>query len=249
MIARDLEGWTIAFDLDGTLVDSAPDLIGTLNRMLAPRGYPPVPLSAARHLVGHGVRPLLRHGFAEAGAVWDETAEAELFDLFLADYVAHIADDSRAFDGVVETLDQLSARGAVLCVATNKRTDLAEALIGALGLTRHFAVVAGPDRVSARKPDGAHVREAVQLAGGDPARAVMVGDATTDTGSARAAGVPCVVAGFGYNDAPPAELGGDVVIDRFGDLIGAVETLRRRVDAAAICSLASPGRPGYVPAS
>ena len=165
MIARDLEGWTIAFDLDGTLVDSAPDLIGTLNRMLAPRGYPPVPLSAARHLVGHGVRPLLRHGFAEAGAVWDETAEPELFDLFLADYVAHIADDSRAFDGVVETLDQLSARGAVLCVATNKRTDLAEALIGALGLTRHFAVVAGPDRVSARKPDGAHVREAVQLAG------------------------------------------------------------------------------------
>ena len=69
MTARDLEGWTIAFDLDGTLVDSAPDLIGTLNRMLVPRGYPPVPLSSARHLVGHGVRPLLRHGFAEAGAV------------------------------------------------------------------------------------------------------------------------------------------------------------------------------------
>ena len=153
MRIRDLEGWTIAFDLDGTLVDSAPDLIGTLNRMLAPRDYPPVPLSSARHLVGHGVRPLLRHGFAEAGAVWDETAEPDLFDLFLDDYVAHIADDSRPFEGVVETLDCLSARGALLCVATNKRTDLAEALIGALGLTRHFVVIAGPDRVSARKPD------------------------------------------------------------------------------------------------
>ena len=238
MIARDLEGWTIAFDLDGTLVDSAPDLIGTLNRMLAPRGYPAVPLSSARHLVGHGARALLRHGFAEAGAVWDEAAEPELFDHFIDDYVAHIADDSRAFEGVVETLDHLAARGALLCVATNKRTDLAEALIGALDLTRHFVVIAGPDRVSARKPDGAHVREAVLLAGGDPGRAVMVGDATTDTGSARAAGVPCVVAGFGYNDAPLAELGGDIVIDCFADLIAAVETLHRAAtqtaDTAAI---------------
>lgn len=238
MIVRDLDGWTIAFDLDGTLVDSAPDLIGTLNRMLAPRGHPPVPLSSARHLVGHGARALLRHGFAEAGAVWDEAAEPELFDRFIDDYVAHIADDSRPFEGVVETLDHLAARGAVLCVATNKRTDLAEALIGALGLMRHFAVVAGPDRVSARKPDGAHVREAVRLAGGNPLRAVMVGDATTDTGSARAAGVPCVVAGFGYNDAPLAELGGDIVIDCFADLVAAVETLHRAAtqtaDATAI---------------
>ena len=227
MAMRDLEGWTIAFDLDGTLVDSAPDLIGTLNRMLAPRGYPPVPLSSARHLVGHGARALLRHGFAEAWAVWDETAEPELFELFIDDYVAHIADESRPFEGVIATLDHLSARGALLCVATNKRTDLAEALIGALDLTRHFAVIAGPDRVSARKPDGAHVREAVQLAGGDPARAIMVGDATTDTGSARAAGVPCVVAAFGYNDAPLAELGGDAVIQCFADLVGAIDRLRQ----------------------
>lgn len=227
MIVRDLEGWTIAFDLDGTLVDSAPDLIGTLNRMLAARGHPPVPLSSARHLVGHGARALLRHGFAEAGAIWDEVAEPDLFDRFIDDYVAHIADDSRIFDGVVETLDLLSSRGAMLCVATNKRTDLAEALIDAVGLTRHFVVIAGPDRVSARKPDGAHVREAVQLAGGDPARAVMVGDATTDTGSARAAAVPCVVASFGYNDAPLTELGGDIIIDRFTDLIAAIEHLRQ----------------------
>lgn len=232
MTLRDLEGWTIAFDLDGTLVDSAPDLIGTLNRMLAPRGYPPVPLASARHLVGHGARALLRHGFAEAGAIWDEAAEPELFDHFIDDYVAHIADDSRAFEGVVETLDHLSARGALLCVATNKRTDLAEALIGALGLARHFAVVAGPDRVSARKPDGAHVRESVQLADGDPARAIMVGDATTDTGSAQAAGMPCIVCSFGYNDAPLAELGGDIVIDRFPDLITAVETLQRAATPA-----------------
>ncbi len=222
---NDLTGVTIAFDLDGTLVDSAPDLIGTLNRMLAIEGYAPVPLSSSRHLVGHGAKALLRHGFAEAGAVWDEAARPELFDAFIADYIDHIADLSRPFEGVVETLEALAARGAILCVATNKRTDLSEILIEKLALTRHFAVVAGPDRVSARKPDGAHVTEAVRLAGGDPARAVMVGDASTDTGTARNAGIPCVVCSFGYNDLPLDEIGGDIVIDRFADLIPAIDRL------------------------
>lgn len=228
MTVRDLDGWTIAFDLDGTLVDSAPDLIGTLNHLLNAHGHPPVPLSAARHLVGHGARALLRHGFTEAGAVWDEVADPGLFDRFIAHYLGRIADDSRPFEGVVETLDALAGRGAVLCVATNKRSDLAEALIEALDLGRHFAAVAGADRVSARKPAAAHVVEAVRMAGGDPARAVMVGDASTDTGSARAAGVPCVVCGFGYNDLPLHQLGGDVVIDSFLDLIAAVERLSAR---------------------
>lgn len=225
MTARDLDGWTIAFDLDGTLVDSAPDLIGTLNHLLNDHAHPSVPLSSARHLVGHGARALLRHGFAEAGATWNEAADPGLFDRFIAHYLGRIADDSRPFAGVAPTLDALAARGALLCVATNKRSDLAEALIDGLDLGRHFAVVAGADRVSARKPAAAHVLEAVRMAGGDPARAVMVGDASTDTGSARAAGVPCVVCSFGYNDLPLHQLGGDLVIDAFSDLIGAVERL------------------------
>ena len=228
MAARDLEGWTIAFDLDGTLVDSAPDLIGTLNHLLGEHGHPPAPLSAARHLVGHGARALLRHGFAEAGAVWDESADPGLFDRFIAHYVGRIAEESRPFDGVVETLDRLSLRGAILCVATNKRTDLAEALIDAVGLDRHFSAIAGADRVTARKPSAAHLIEAVRLAGGDPGRAVMVGDASTDTGSARAAGVPCVVCRFGYNDLPPEDLGGDALIDRFEELAAAIDRLTRR---------------------
>ncbi len=228
MAARDLEGWTIAFDLDGTLVDSAPDLIGTLNHLLGEHGHPPAPLSAARHLVGHGARALLRHGFAEAGAAWDEGADPELFDRFIAHYVGRIAEESRPFDGVVETLDRLSLRGAILCVATNKRTDLAEALIDAVGLNRHFSAIAGADRVTARKPAAAHLIEAVRLAGGDPGRAVMVGDASTDTGSARAAGVPCVVCRFGYNDLPPEDLGGDALIDRFEELAAAIDRLTGR---------------------
>lgn len=222
---RDLEGWTIAFDLDGTLVETAPDLIGTLNRMLGARDIPRMPVAAAQHLVGHGALALLRHGFQEAGAAWDEAETPALLEEFLTDYRAHIAVHSRPYDGVVEALERLAARGAILCVATNKRTDLSVALIAALEMDRHFAVVCGPDRVSARKPDGAHVREAVQMAGGDPGRAVMVGDGAPDVQAAKAAGVPCVVVSFGYTPIPPAALGGDALIDRFDELEQAVDGL------------------------
>ena len=224
-MTRDLEGWTIAFDLDGTLVETAPDLIGTLNRMLAARDIPVMPVEAAQHLVGHGALALLRHGFMEAGAAWDEAEAPALLEEFLGDYLANIAVLSRPYDGVVETLERLAGRGATLCVATNKRSDLSEALIAALGLERHFAVICGPDRVSARKPDGAHVREAVALAGGDPARAIMVGDGAPDVQAAKAAGVPCVVVSFGYTPIAPAELGGDALIDRFAELEAAIDSL------------------------
>lgn len=222
---RDLEGWTIAFDLDGTLVETAPDLIGTLNRMLAARDIPSMPVEAAQHLVGHGALALLRHGFHEAGAVWDEAQAPALLEEFLTDYLDNIAVHSRPYEGVVETLERLAARGAGLCVATNKRTDLSEALIAALEMKRHFAVVCGPDRVSARKPDGAHVREAVLQAGGDPGRAIMVGDGAPDVQAAKAAGAPCVVVSFGYTPIPPAELGGDALIDHFDQLEAAIERL------------------------
>lgn len=221
----DLEGWTIAFDLDGTLVETAPDLIGTLNRMLAARDIPRMPVEAAQHLVGHGALALLRHGFQEAGAAWDEGEAPALLQEFLDDYLAHIADLSRPYEGVVETLDRLAERGALLCVATNKRTDLSVALIEALGLTRHFAVICGPDAVSARKPDGAHIHEAVRKAGGDPARAIMVGDGAPDVQAAKDAGVPCVVVTFGYTPIAPEDLGGDVLIDHFGDLEEAIDGL------------------------
>ena len=225
MAERDLEGWTIAFDLDGTLVETHVDLVGTLNRMLVLHGLPEAPMESASALIGGGARALLEHGFQRAGADWDEARAPALFDAFIADYIDHIADHSRPFDGVVETLERLSARGALLCVATNKRTDLSLLLLDRLDLTRHFAVVAGPDRVSARKPSGAHLAEAVTLAGGDPARAIMVGDAAPDTGAARDAGMPCVVATFGYTQIPPEDLGGTVLIDAFGDLEAAIDGL------------------------
>lgn len=223
MSDRDLEGWTIAFDLDGTLVDSAPDLIGTLNRMLVGEGLPPVPMESASTLIGSGARALLVHGFEAAGAPVERAKSDELFERFLVDYAAHIADGSQPFEGVVETLERLSQRGAILVVATNKRSDLSELLLGKLDLTRHFAAIVGPDRVSARKPSGAHLKEAVAIAGGDPERAIMVGDAAPDADAARDAGMPCILTTFGFTPTPVEDLGGDVLIDAFEDVEEAID--------------------------
>ncbi|WP_292080018.1 MULTISPECIES: HAD-IA family hydrolase [Brevundimonas] len=223
MSDRDLEGWTIAFDLDGTLVDSAPDLIGTLNRMLVEEGLPPVPMESASTLIGSGARALLVHGFEAAGAPVERAKSDELFERFLVDYAAHIADGSQPFEGVVETLERLSERGAVLVVATNKRSDLSELLLGKLDLTRHFAAIVGPDRVSARKPSGAHLKEAVVIAGGDPERAIMVGDAAPDADAAKDAGMPCILTTFGFTPTPVEDLDGDVLIEIFEDVEEAID--------------------------
>lgn len=225
MTERDLEGWTIVFDLDGTLVDSAPDLIGTLNRLLVEEGLPPAEMTAASALIGSGARALLAHGFEAAGADVERARSEELFERFLVDYAGHIADGSRPFDGVIETLERLKDRGALRVVATNKRSDLSELLLEKLDLIGRFDAVVGPDRVSARKPSGAHLTEAVLKVGGDPARAIMVGDAAPDAEAARDAGMPCVLTTFGYTPTPVESLGGDVLIDHFEDLEEAIDGL------------------------
>ncbi len=225
MTDRDLVGWTILFDLDGTLVDSAPDLIGTLNRLLVEEGLPPVPMNSAKTLIGSGARALLVHGFEAAGASVERAESEALFERFLVDYAGHIAEGSRPFEGVVETLERLKDRGAVLAVATNKRSDLSELLLEKLDLARHFAAIVGPDRVSARKPSGAHLKEAVISVGGDPDRAIMVGDASPDSEAARDAGMACILATFGYTPVPAADLGADVLIDAFEDVEEAIDGL------------------------
>lgn len=223
-----LSGATIAFDLDGTLVDTAPDLIGVLNALLREHGLPPAPLAAARHLVGRGAPFLLEHGFREAGAALAPDRTAALTERFIDLYLARIARESRPFEGLTEALDALAAAGATFCVCTNKRTDLSLALLGQVGLLERFAFVAGPDVVSARKPAGAHLVEAVTRAGGDPARCLMVGDSAADVGCARDAGAPVALVSFGYTEIPAAELAADAVFDSFRDLPDlAVRLLRR----------------------
>jgi len=225
MIERDLEGWTLAFDLDGTLVETHQDLVGTLNRMLMIEGLPPVPMEGARELIGGGARALLEHGFALAGAPVERARDPQLFEAFIADYIAHIADHSVPFEGVVETLEILSARGATLVVVTNKKSDLSELLLGKIDLTRHFAAIVGPDRVSAKKPSGAHLTEAIKAVGGDPTRAIMIGDAAPDAGSAQDAGIPCILCSFGYTPVPVEDLSPDIIVDAFDDIEEAVDMI------------------------
>ena len=222
---RDLEGWTLAFDLDGTLVETHQDLVGTLNRMLVREGLPAAPMESARELIGGGARALLKHGFELAGASAERAADPDLFDAFIADYIDHIADESVPFEGVVDTLKTLSARGATLVVVTNKRSDLSELLLGKIDLIRHFAAIVGPDRVSARKPSGTHVVEAVTSVGGDPARAIMVGDASPDIEAARDAGVPSIGVTYGYTPIPMEDLEPDVIVDAFEDVEEAVDMI------------------------
>jgi phosphoglycolate phosphatase len=220
-----LSGATIAFDLDGTLVDSAPDLIGALNALLQEEGLAPFPLAEARPFIGKGARWMVRRGFQAAGAPLADEKTEELYARFIHRYQAHIADESRPFPGVEAALDALRGAGAKLAVCTNKRTDLSHRLLDALDLSRHFHAVIGSDATPAIKPDARHLETAVLRAGGSLERAVMVGDASTDAGAAKAAGAPLILVSFGYTDIAPRELDPDLLIDHFDELVPGCERL------------------------
>ncbi len=227
MAKLDLEGWTIAFDLDGTLVETAPDLVATLNATLASEGLPPVPYEEARNLVGHGAKHMIEQGYAATGLALPADLSPVLFERFIATYRAHIADTSHPFPGCLEALDVLADAGAVLVVATNKRTDLATALLDALNMTDLFAAVIGADLAPAPKPDGRHILFAIEEADGDPDMAIMVGDSLSDIAGAKNAGVPVVGVTFGYTDVPVGDLGADAVIDHYSELVDAIGRLAK----------------------
>lgn len=227
-----LNGATIAFDLDGTLVDTAPDLVGALNTILAQEGLPPLPFADVRLMVGRGARALLERGFTAAGQPLDALTAPALVERFIAVYLGRIAHESAPFPGVVEVLAQLRQAGAKLVVCTNKLTHLSVALLDALDLTQAFDAVIGADLAPAPKPDPSHVLAAIAAVGGDPDRAVMVGDSINDALSAVRAGVPALMVSFGYTEEPVETLGGDLVIHSFLD-----------VPQACIALLASCPRP------
>lgn len=217
----------VVLDLDGTLADTAHDLIATLNVVLARDGLPPLPLARARDLIGAGARPLIQRGFAASDAALDEARLEELYRAFLDHYHDHIADHSRLFPGVVEALDALDRLGFALAVCTNKLEAHALELLRALDVLDRFAFVAGKDTFGFFKPDPRHLLETIARAGGDPARAVMVGDSKTDIDTAKAAGVPVVGVTFGYTNIPIRDLEPDAAIDDFSALTQAVLGLVR----------------------
>lgn len=212
----------VAFDLDGTLADTAPDLTAALNHALAELGYPAVPAPDVRHMVGHGARALLRRGLAAAG-VQDEGEVDRGFPRFLAYYEAHIADGSRPYPGCDAALAALADRGVRLAVCTNKLEALARRFLDAIGWTERFAAIVGGDSAGVAKPDAAPLRLAVERSGGG--RAAFVGDSITDTAAAAAAGLPCIALTFGFSDRPPGQLGADLLIDHYDQLLPALVRL------------------------
>jgi phosphoglycolate phosphatase len=219
---------TVVFDLDGTLVDTAPDLIQALNFVLDREGLPPVPLHSARNMIGAGARRLIERGLEVEGRVATPADITRLTGDFIDYYAAHIADGSRPFEGLEDALDDLAARGYQFAVCTNKLEWLSKRLLDQLGLSSRFAAICGADTFGVSKPDPVILQQTVARAGGQMASTVMVGDAGPDVGVARRANVPVICVEFGYTDVPVADLKPDLLIGHMRDLPGAVETLMAR---------------------
>ena len=219
---------TVVFDLDGTLVDTAPDLVDTLNLVLAREGLPPVPFAAARTMIGGGARHMIEEGLRAEGRASAPDDIERLFRHFIAHYSAHIADRSRPFPGLETAMDSLAADGARFAVCTNKLEALSVQLLAVLGLDHRFAAVCGQDTFGIQKPDPEMLRQTIARAGGDPTHAVMVGDSANDIDTARAAGVPVAV-DFGYTRVPLKELNPDRIISAYEQLPGAVRELVREI--------------------
>jgi phosphoglycolate phosphatase len=228
----------LVFDLDGTLADSAPDLLGTLNVILRREGLAPVPLEAARALLGAGARALIARGFAQEGRVLGPDRLEQLFRDFIVHYEAHIADGSQLYPGVLAALDRLGDAGYPLAVCTNKLEHAALLLLRALGVEARFRAICGQDTFGVAKPNPHIFKQTVARAGG-AADAIMIGDSRTDIDTARAAGVPVIAVDFGYTDVPIEVLKPDRVIGHFDELWDAVQAVEQ-MKAGALKSPVAP---------
>ena len=209
---------TIVFDLDGTLVDTAPDLLDSLNHTLDAGGAPPTDVAGFRQFVGHGARVLIERAYQAQRRALPVDEHDRLFALFLEHYGANIPGQSKPFPGVVEALDRFSAAGFLLAVCTNKTEEFSRRLLVGLGISGYFEAICGQDTFAFRKPDPRHLTETIRIAGGTPDSSVMVGDSRTDIDTAKAAGIPVVAVDFGYTDRHVRELEPSVVISHFDEL-------------------------------
>jgi phosphoglycolate phosphatase len=216
---------TIVLDLDGTLVDTAPDLIATLNAMLLRHGLEPVAYDSARNMIGGGARTLIERGLAAKGRGATAADVDRVYAEFVAHYAGRIAERSRPFPGLDTALDRLEALGCRFAVCTNKLEWLSRRLLDELALSARFAAICGQDTFGIQKPDPEVLRRTVARAGGALERAVMVGDSVTDVRTARAAGIPVIAVDFGYSDPPVATFEPDRLISHFDELPAAVTAL------------------------
>jgi phosphoglycolate phosphatase len=220
-----MRDFTLVFDLDGTLVDTAPDLVAATNHALADLGLPPVPARALRPYIGFGARRMIVEALRRSASPPGDSEVDRLLGRFLVYYEENIAAESRPYAEAVTVLRGLRNAGARLAVCTNKREALSRKLLGVLDIDHMFSALAGRDTFAVHKPDPEHLLGTIRLAGGVPERAVMIGDTTVDIATARAARVPVIACSFGYSDVPVNTLAPDHVIDTFAALEPALSAL------------------------
>lgn len=220
-----MQDLTVVFDLDGTLVDTAPDLVGATNHALAGIGLPPVTDTLLRPWISFGARRMIVEALRASDTIRSETEIDRLLAVFISHYEVNIARESRPYPGVVAAAEALRAEGARLAVCTNKRESLSRALLQALAIDTLFSGLAGRDTFPVCKPHPDHLFGAIRLAGGRADRAIMVGDSDVDIATAKAAAVPVVAVSFGYTAEPVANFAPDRIIDHYDGLVATIRGL------------------------
>ncbi len=213
---------TVIFDLDGTLVHTAPDLLRATNHVLEQNGRVPIALEQLLDTVSFGAKQMIRRGFEITGDPVDEAELDVMFMRFIDYYIANIAVDSRPFEGCIDLLKKCQDKGLRLGVCTNKHETIAVKLLAELDMLKYFAAVVGPDTINIPKPDPAPYRETVNRIGGDIHKSIMVGDSKIDILTAKAAKVPVIAFTFGYSDVPIEGLGADYVLGHYDEMVAVV---------------------------
>jgi len=219
---------TIVFDLDGTLIDTAPDLISTLNFILSSEGLPPVAYNDGRRMIGGGILGMIERALNAESHYRPKLEIDRMFRAFVDHYGAHIAESSRPYPHVDSVLEHLGAEGCHLAVCTNKLEFLSVRLLEELKLSHHFLAICGRDTFGVQKPDPEMLRQTILRAGGKPSHAIMVGDSETDVRTSRAAAIPVVAVDFGYSEVPIATFNPDSIIGSFAELPTAIAEIEAR---------------------
>ncbi len=216
----------ILFDLDGTLIDSAPDVCRALNRTLEAFGRRPHSVSETKGYLGHGARILIEKALAATGTIPPRDVIDQLTKAFLNDYASHPVIDTALFPGVERALSSLRSSGARLGICTNKPSVTTAPVLEIFSLNQYFEAIVCGDQVERQKPSGGHILDTISRVGGNgKSRSLMVGDSENDIHAAIDADVPSIAVTFGYANGTPESLGATALIDRFDDLVETVDKI------------------------
>ncbi len=220
------EGSLIVFDLDGTLVDSAWDLISTLNKVITKQGLPPISRDCVGHIVGQGAMKMLEKAYNHFGKELDNTLQEALLKEFLAIYEIHLADETQPFEGIRDLLNKLKKKGWLLAVCTNKYEKISKKLLKILELDHYFEAICGSDTFSVRKPDPQHLLGTVEKAGGKREHTIMIGDSKTDIDTAKAANIPIIAVTFGYTDVDVSSLNPTKTVEHSNEIYAEIKRIK-----------------------